>query len=84
MKRRPKTRDPLPEDLLVGRRIRDLRTTLSMTQTDLGARVGVSFQQIQKYEGGLDRISVGRLVRIARAFGVPVARFFDTIEVQHG
>jgi transcriptional regulator with XRE-family HTH domain len=53
------------------------RKMLSMRQTDLGKALGVTFQQVQKYEKGTNRIGVGRLQKIARALRVPISFFFD-------
>jgi len=47
-----------------------------MTQTELAKRLGISFQQVQKYESGTNRVGAGRLFEIARAFGVPIQEFF--------
>lgn len=47
-----------------------------MTQTELAHRLGISFQQVQKYESGTNRVGAGRLFEIARAFGVPIQEFF--------
>lgn len=64
-------------DQIVGRRIRLARTLSGLTQSALGERVGLSFQQIQKYETGATRIAAERLQEIARALGQPVDWFFD-------
>jgi transcriptional regulator with XRE-family HTH domain len=53
------------------------RKLLSMSQADLGAALGVTFQQVQKYEKGTNRISVGRLQQIADTLRVPISFFFD-------
>ena len=60
----------------VGRRVRARRTQLGLSQTELGLRLGLSFQQIQKYENGGNRISAGTLGRIAAALDAPVGFFF--------
>ena len=65
-----------PTDLHVGARIRQRRQILGMTQTDLANKVGVKFQQLQKYETGANRVSASRLADIARATSTPVAWFF--------
>jgi transcriptional regulator with XRE-family HTH domain len=57
-------------DKEIGRRIREARHAGALSQTDLAERVGVTFQQVQKYEKGANRVSVGRLHRIAEALGV--------------
>lgn len=64
-------------DVHVGRRLRLKRTLAGLSQTDLAGAVGLTFQQIQKYEKGANRISAGRLVQFAGALGVPVSFFFD-------
>jgi transcriptional regulator with XRE-family HTH domain len=61
-----------PVDAIVGRRIRTRRLVLGITQTQLARQVGVSFQQVQKYENGANRVGAGRLVQIAQVLGVPV------------
>ncbi len=66
-----------PVDVHVGARLRRRRTLLGMTQTTLGDRLGVSFQQMQKYENGMNRISASRLFVLSRVFDVPVEYFFD-------
>lgn len=67
---------PDPVDTFVGRRLRDLRKRRKFSQTDIGRRAGVTFQQIQKYESGANRISVSMLFRLASALEVSVAEFF--------
>jgi transcriptional regulator with XRE-family HTH domain len=59
-------------DIEVGRLVRVERISRGLSQTELGNQIGVTFQQIQKYESGANRISMGRLTRIARVFGVNV------------
>lgn len=63
-------------DLWVGARIAARRTALGLSQTALAQAIGVSFQQLQKYETGANRISASRLHRAALALGAPVAEFF--------
>jgi transcriptional regulator with XRE-family HTH domain len=65
-------KQPTAADLEIGRRIRSYRTSMGMSQTALGDRVGVTFQQIQKYEKGVNRVSTGRLVKLAHALNVTV------------
>ena len=67
-------------DSLVGRNIRILRLDRGMSQTELGHRLGVTFQQVQKYENGTNRIGSGRLFKIGNVFGVPISAFFDGAE----
>ena len=64
-------------DLLLGRRLRNRRRLLGLTQNQLALMVGVRFQQIQKYESGANRISAARLWRFCQALEVPAAYFFD-------
>jgi transcriptional regulator with XRE-family HTH domain len=68
---------PHPIDVHVGKRIRLRRLFLGMNQTTLGKRLGLSFQQIQKYENGANRVSAARLSAMADILGVPIAFFFD-------
>ncbi len=71
---------PDPIDVHVGTRVRMRRTLLGMTQTQLGERVGVTFQQLQKYESGANRVSASRLFQISRILEVPVAYFFEGLD----
>jgi len=66
-----------PVDIHVGKRVRIRRRLLDMSQTDLGDAVGLTFQQIQKYERGANRISASVLFRLSEILDVPVAFFFD-------
>ncbi len=68
---------PLPVDALVGRNIRICRLQRGLTQTELGNHLGVTFQQIQKYENGGNRVGAARLTQIAGALGVPLTTLFD-------
>lgn len=72
-----KTRRPNSADIQIGESIRAHRLIVGMSQSDLGRRLGVSFQQIQKYEKGMNRVGAGRLPQIARIFDIPVAALFD-------
>ena len=72
------TRDnPDPIDIHVGMRLRKRREDLGVSQKSLAEALGVSFQQVQKYEKAKDRVSASRLYRIAHELGVPVGWFFD-------
>ncbi len=71
------TGKPHPVDMHVGARLRQRRTLLGMTQTDLGDALGMSFQQVQKYEKGTNRISSSRLFRLTRALDVSIEYFFE-------
>lgn len=68
----------------VGRRIRRRRRVLDLTQQQLGSRVGVRFQQIQRYECGASAISANRLWRLAEALEVPVSYFYEGLEGASG
>ena len=76
-----KLRDEAPKrakqvDAHVGTKIRDRRRELGLSQTDLGEKVGVSFQQVQKYENGVNRVGASRLAALAKVLEVSVAYFF--------
>jgi transcriptional regulator with XRE-family HTH domain len=71
-----KKRVPDPRDPRIGLRIRTLRLERGLSQAELGEKLGVSFQQIQKYEKGVNRVSAGRLHRVAESLGVPVTFFY--------
>lgn len=64
-------------DQIVGHRIAALRRAKGLSQADLGAAVGVTFQQIQKYESGINRVGAGRLQQIAQHLNVPVTRLYE-------
>src|SRR3954447_8504909 len=68
---------PNPIDIHVGSRVRLRRNMLGMSQEKLGENLGITFQQIQKYEKGTNRIGASRLQHIARVLSVPVAFFFE-------
>src|SRR6478736_2744406 len=69
-----------PVDVHVGKRVRHRRWMVGMTQQQLGDIVGIKFQQIQKYETGMNRISASRLWDIAQALDVSISFFFDGFE----
>lgn len=69
-------------DALVGGRVRTLRERRKMSQTALGEAIGVSFQQVQKYERGANRISASALFHIARTLGVSPADFFEGLSAE--
>ncbi|NKX44392.1 helix-turn-helix domain-containing protein [Roseicyclus persicicus] len=69
-----------PVDVHVGKRVRHRRWMVGMTQQQLAEKVGIKFQQIQKYETGMNRISASRLWDIAEALSVPVAYFFEGMD----
>lgn len=68
---------PNPVDVHVGSRVRLRRTLLGLSQEKLGEAVGLTFQQIQKYERGANRIGASRLFEFSRILDVPVSFFFD-------
>lgn len=76
--------EPHKVDVEVGKKIRVQRTMRKMSQTELGNRIGVTFQQVQKYERGSNRVSASKLVEIARALDVDVKLFFDGLEEEVG
>jgi transcriptional regulator with XRE-family HTH domain len=64
-------------DVAVGRNVRIWRMAKGMSQAQLANRLGVTFQQVQKFETGANRIGTGRLVRVAAILGVPISVLFD-------
>ena len=72
-------RTPNPIDIHVGGRVRLRRMLVGMSQEKLGDRMGLTFQQIQKYEKGVNRIGASRLFQLAQVLGVPVQFFFDGV-----
>jgi len=71
---------PDPIDRYVGSRVRTRRVGLRISQTKLGEAVGVTFQQVQKYENGANRIGASNLYKIARTLGVEISYFYDGVE----
>ena len=71
-----------PVDVHVGKRVRHRRWMVGMTQQQLGDTVGIKFQQIQKYETGMNRVSASRQWDIASALDVPVSFFFEGLDGQ--
>jgi transcriptional regulator with XRE-family HTH domain len=69
-----------PVDVLVGRKIREFRVKLDKSQKALGDMIGLTFQQIQKYESGKNRVSASILFEIAKALKTPIAAFFNYSE----
>jgi transcriptional regulator with XRE-family HTH domain len=70
-------KSPNPVDRHVGSRVRMRRMLIGMSQEKLGAALGITFQQIQKYEKGTNRIGASRLHQIARVLGVPIEFFYE-------
>src|SRR5207302_8205682 len=74
---RQKLHKPNPIDVRVGLRVRLRRNMLGLSQEKLGDKLGLTFQQIQKYERGANRISASRLHHLGRVLGLPVMFFYD-------
>ena len=70
-------KDIHPVDVFVGQRLRQRRISLGITQEDMANALGLSFQQVQKYEKGTNRVSASRLYELAQVLDVPVQFFFD-------
>src|SRR5689334_5684014 len=77
---RPKIETPNPIDIRVGARLRLRRTMLGLSQEKLGEAIGLTFQQVQKYERGANRIGASRLYELSRVLDVPVSFFFDNTD----
>jgi transcriptional regulator with XRE-family HTH domain len=73
-------RSPHPTDVHVGGRVRLRRRILGLTQEKLADTIGVTFQQVQKYERGTNRISASKLFEIARTLGAPIPYFFEGLD----
>jgi transcriptional regulator with XRE-family HTH domain len=71
-----KKRSGEPRDAEIGRRVRTLRLQRGLSQTKLGDNLGLTFQQVQKYEKGVNRISAGRLQKIAEVLDAPITFFY--------
>ena len=71
-----RTRKPHPVDIHVGKRLREQRCYAGLSQTALAGRVGITFQQLQKYEQAVNRVSASRLWELGEALGAPVEFFF--------
>ena len=67
-------------DRIVGQRLRWRRRELRLTQEQLGEKLGLTFQQVQKYEKGVNRISAGRLFEMAAVLAIPITYFYEGIE----
>ncbi|HVC57588.1 MAG TPA: helix-turn-helix transcriptional regulator [Stellaceae bacterium] len=76
----PKSDKPNPIDVRVGSRVRLRRNMLGLSQEKLGEAIGLTFQQVQKYERGANRIGASRLHELSRVLDVPVAFFFDDVD----
>jgi transcriptional regulator with XRE-family HTH domain len=71
-------------DRRIGQRVRSRRMEVSMSQERLAELLGVTFQQVQKYEKGINRIAASRLFDIAAALEVPISRFFEGLTARNG
>lgn len=78
------SKKPNPVDVEVGRRIRLRRSLLGLSQSALADALGITFQQVQKYEKGVNRVGASRLQAIAQFLGTPVSSFFDEAEAREG
>jgi transcriptional regulator with XRE-family HTH domain len=78
--RRGKGDKPNPIDVHVGARVRLRRTLLGMSQEKLGHAIGLTFQQVQKYERGANRVGASRLYHLSRVLDVPVSFFFEEMD----
>src|ERR671926_593637 len=74
---RPRIETPNPIDVRVGARLRLRRNMLRLSQEKLGEAIGLTFQQVQKYERGANRIGASRLHELSRVLDVPISFFFD-------
>jgi len=83
-RRRQKSGRPNPIDVHVGGRLRLRRTLLGMSQEKLGDAIGLTFQQVQKYERGANRIGASRLFDLSRVLDVPVSFFFEDLSPAAG
>ena len=72
-----RSRAPTDVDLIVGQNLRRLRHDHNMTLSDLGAELGISHQQLQKYETGTNRMSAGMLFCVANVFSIPITDIFE-------
>lgn len=81
---KPGPRSANPVDVHVGARIRLRRKVLKMSQEKLGEQLGVTFQQVQKYERGANRVGASRLWKISEVLDVPVSFFYDGLSTEYG
>src|SRR3954468_24570511 len=78
----PPKRRATADDIAIGQKLRALRLDRGLSQGDLAGEIGVTFQQLQRYEKGANRVSAGRLVRIAAALHVPVTAFYGAAQAR--
>lgn len=74
-------RTPRDIDAQLGNRLREARVAQDLSQTDLAEMLGITFQQIQKYERGTNRISASRLYEVAHSLQLPITFFYDGIKL---
>ena len=77
-------RSPNPVDVHVGARVRLRRKILKLSQEKLGEQLGVTFQQVQKYERGANRVGVSRLWKLSEVLDVPINFFYDGLSTEYG
>ncbi len=82
--KKKKPSDIHPVDLRVGAALRQRRIFLAFTQTQLADKLGITFQQIQKYEKGTNRISASRLYELSIALKVPISYFYELVDTEGG
>jgi len=82
--KKPGPRSASPIDIHVGTRIRVRRQLMNMTQEKLGESLGVTFQQVQKYERGANRVGASRLWKLSEVLDVPVSFFYDGLSTEYG
>lgn len=80
MNAKPETPEPHPVDTHVGNRLRVQRKLLGMSQEAIARSIGITFQQVQKYERGVNRMSASRLYDFSRVLHVPISFFFEGLE----
>ncbi len=78
-KKQTSRKGPNPIDVHVGSRVRLRRNLLGMSQEKLGRAIGVTYQQIQKYERGVNRVGASRLFNLSRVLGEPISYFFEDL-----
>ena len=83
MSRRPPKEAPDPIDIHVGQRIKARRVGLRISQSEIGKALEVTFQQIQKYENGANRVGASNLYKMSKALNVEVSYFFDDMAIYY-
>lgn len=73
---------PHPVDIHVGKRIKEIRTVRGLTQSNVADHLGISFQQLQKYETGANRVSASRMFELSKLLNITPAFFFEGLEGQ--